>query len=159
MTAFAQLMSEIHLHLEQPEQASRFEALHDVYNQRLQSVFYEKKSDMYKSMMSLNRHSPFLGYVNLFPLFFGLIPESRLSATLDFIQDPSHIWSPFGLLSLSRQDRYYMKNDQYWTGPIWVNINYLVLRGLYINYMQVPRARELYARLRQSLIHAVCGTL
>jgi hypothetical protein len=47
-------------------------------------------------------HLPFIGYVNLFPLFFGLIPLNRLSATLDLLSDPSKLWSEFGILSLSR---------------------------------------------------------
>jgi len=42
-----------------------------------------------------------------------------------------------------------MKNDEYWTGPIWININYLVLRGLYIHYIENnPLAHTIYTELR-----------
>lgn len=41
----------------------------------------------------------------------------------------------FGLTSMSTRDSYYLAtNDAYWRGPVWVNINYLFLRGLNLFY-------------------------
>ena len=103
--------------------------------------------------------SEHLGYINLFPLFFGYIKEDSLEfqATLDLMNDPSKIWSNFGLMSLAKSDPYYMRNDQYWTGPIWININYMVLRGLKLHYGSHGRAMQTYQRLRQNLINTICG--
>jgi len=43
--------------------------------------------------------------------------------------------SNYGLTSLSRLDPLYLENsDAYWRGPVWMNINYLVLRGLHLYY-------------------------
>jgi mannosyl-oligosaccharide glucosidase len=72
------------------------------------------------------------GYVNLFPLIFGFIhPDSdHFKATLDLIEDEDRLWTPYGIRSLSKSDPYFMKGDEYWTGPIWININYLVLSSL-----------------------------
>ena len=33
------------------------------------------------------------------------------------------------------KNKYYLENkNAYWKGPVWININYLVLKGLYENY-------------------------
>ena len=73
------------------------------------------------------------GYVNLFPLIFGFIDKNspKLKASLDLIEDEARLWTPYGLRSLSKSDTFYMKGDQYWTGPVWLNLNYLVLSSLH----------------------------
>ena len=46
------------------------------------------------------------GYMSLFPFLLGLLePDSeRLAAIFDLVQDPQHLWSDFGVRSLSMQD-------------------------------------------------------
>jgi mannosyl-oligosaccharide glucosidase len=73
------------------------------------------------------------GYISIFPLLLGLVPADspHLSALLDMMADPDHLWSPHGLRSLSRSDEFYSTGENYWRGPIWVNMNYLALSSLY----------------------------
>ena len=41
----------------------------------------------------------------------------------------------YGLSSISMKDKLYLENrDAYWRGPVWININYLLLKGLKIYY-------------------------
>ena len=88
------------------------------------------------------RHTSHMGYVSLMPLMFGLIEDPTvLKNTLDFIKDEGAIWSDFGLRSLSKQDQYFHKGDDYWRGNIWINENYLVLRGIHRYYFDDPYAR------------------
>jgi mannosyl-oligosaccharide glucosidase len=100
-----------------------------------------------------------VGYVSIFPLLFGLVDHKspHLNRLFDIIEDEKQLWTLFGIRSLSASDSFYMKGDQYWTGPIWVNINYLLLGSLKLNYMaeECPyhdRARLIYDRLRTNLI-------
>lgn len=41
------------------------------------------------------------------------------------------LWSEFGVRSLSLFDPYYRLGDDYWTSPIWMNINYLIWLSLH----------------------------
>jgi len=67
------------------------------------------------------------------------------------------MWTPYGLRSLSKLSSQFKKNNNYWTNPIWIQINYLVLRGLKLYYSADEKANKIYKDLRDNLIENVCG--
>lgn len=102
------------------------------------------------------------GYLSLFPLTLGLLPADspKLGAILDIIENENELWSPYGLRSLSASDEHFATGENYWRGPIWININYLTLQSLYKNYISVPgphqeRAQKIYTKLRDNVIRNV----
>ncbi|XP_068129656.1 mannosyl-oligosaccharide glucosidase [Hyperolius riggenbachi] len=104
-----------------------------------------------------------LGYVSLFPLLLQLLqPDSpKLGRLLEQIRDPDKLWTPYGIRSLSKSSPMYMKHNTehdppYWRGPIWVNVNFLVVRALH-HYSQLEgpyqeRAGSIYRELRINLL-------
>lgn len=111
------------------------------------------------------------GYVTILPFAVKLIPKNkfdRLEHILDLISDEERIFSPYGLLSLSKKDEFYGTDENYWRGPIWLNINYLCLDALqhYFggdNHLKTEennsaiflRARKIYKQLRKNLIENI----
>ncbi|CCG84827.1 protein of unknown function [Taphrina deformans PYCC 5710] len=103
-----------------------------------------------------------LGYISIFPVLLGLLPPQHphLGAVLKLIRDEDHLWSAYGLRSLSKLDRYYGTGENYWRGPIWININYLALASLYKNYMftagpHQQLAQDIYTELRKNVVNNV----
>ncbi len=78
------------------------------------------------------------GYLQLFPLILDNFENEDfdgkkifIEAILNLIVDESHgLKTPYGVRSLSYKDNYYRKGQNYWTSPIWININYLILKKL-----------------------------
>ncbi|ORY10249.1 glycoside hydrolase [Clohesyomyces aquaticus] len=108
-----------------------------------------------------NSHVCHKGYISVFPFLVGLLPADspRLGAVLDTLADEEEMWSEFGLRSLGKGDKEYHTGEDYWRGPIWVNMNYLAVREL-LNLAQSPgphraRARTLYTNLRINLVKTV----
>ncbi|KAH8695112.1 putative mannosyl-oligosaccharide glucosidase [Talaromyces proteolyticus] len=101
------------------------------------------------------------GYISIFPFLTGMVgPDSpRLKSTLDLIQDPEELWSDFGIRSLSKQDPYYGTEENYWRSPVWMNMNYMVLKNLYdIATSASPhkaQAAKIYSKLRTNLVDNV----
>ena len=126
------------------------ENLHQRFKDPLDLLYKDTDGDSF---------SPHLGYDNLFPLMFGLIENNsqELKNLLEVIRDEGKLWSQAGIRSLSRSDAYYRQNDNYWTSPIWVNINYMVLRGLKKFYWEDENAQKLYNELRENLMRTICG--
>ncbi|KAJ2072358.1 Processing alpha glucosidase I [Coemansia sp. S142-1] len=92
-------------------------------------------------------------------MLLGLVPPNskKLGHILSMIEDPEELWTEFGVRSLSKRDEFYGQGENYWRGPIWININYLILSSLHRNYVGVEgpyqeQARSIYTRLRDNLI-------
>lgn len=109
---------------------------------------------------------PHIGYVSLFPFMGRLIPPDSwiLGKQLDLISNKSILWTNFGLRSLAKSSSIYMQRNTehdapYWRGPIWMNMNYLILSALnYYSTVDGPykdNAKIIYTDLRNNLIRNV----
>lgn len=88
--------------------------------------------------------------VGFLPLWAGIVPESRLDSLLSHLYNPGEFWREYGIPTLSADDSYY--NDKgYWNGPVWVQWNYLIVRGL-LNYGHGDKAKELVDRVARNMI-------
>ncbi|KAG5380374.1 hypothetical protein IGI04_028216 [Brassica rapa subsp. trilocularis] len=109
---------------------------------------------------------PQVGYVSFFPFMSRIIPAESpiLEKQLDLISSRSILWSDYGLVSLAKTSSMYMKRNTehdapYWRGPIWMNMNYMILSSLH-HYSTVDgpysdKARAIYKELRSNLIRNV----
>ncbi|KAJ3678273.1 hypothetical protein LUZ60_002076 [Juncus effusus] len=109
---------------------------------------------------------PHIGFVSLFPFIMAIIPPESwiLEKQLDLISNRSILWTDYGLRSLSKTSTLYMKHNTehdapYWRGPVWINMNYMILSGLHhYSTLDGPyraRAAELYEELRSNLIRNI----
>jgi mannosyl-oligosaccharide glucosidase len=120
------------------------------------------------------------GYISLFPFVLGLMDadDNRIEALLELIRDEDRLWTPFGLRSLSKNDQYYGTGENYWRSPIWININFLVIKQLLVRALSAPtftqevltylfqslaegsgpfghKARDIYSELRVNVVNTV----
>ena len=74
------------------------------------------------------------GYISIFPFLTGLLPPDspRLKHVLDLIGDPEELWSDYGIRSLSQKDQFYNTDENYWRSPVWMNMNYLIVKSLLV---------------------------
>lgn len=109
---------------------------------------------------------PHVGYISLFPFMMRIIPPESwiLKKQLELIANRSTLWTDYGIRSLSKTSSLYMKRNTehdppYWRGPIWININYMVLSALnHYSIVHGPykdRALALYKELRSNLIRNI----
>jgi mannosyl-oligosaccharide glucosidase len=75
------------------------------------------------------------GYISLFPFLTGLMDakSEKLGHVLDLLGDENELWSEFGIRSLSKNDEFYGTGENYWRGPIWMNMNYLAIVQLLVS--------------------------
>jgi glycogen debranching enzyme len=64
--------------------------------------------------------------------------------------DPSEFWRPYGVPVLSAKDRYYNPLG-YWNGPVWIQWDYLLFRGL-LDHGYKKEAEELAMKVLDNMI-------
>ena len=166
MSLMTRVMRKIAIVLDEGEHLRDYIASEVAINKNIDSLHWSEEHQIYCDVTvddyEESVHVCHKGYVSLFPFLVGgiIAPDSdRLKPVLDFISDPEHIWTPYGLRSLSKSDAFYGVGENYWRGAIWININYLALRSLY-QYAKVPgpqqkQARTIYLDLRKNLVENI----
>ena len=148
--------------------AQLYDSLALEYTQVLHDNFWDESrqifDEFYVDESGVKHFDGHLGYLNFFPFFLGLLEPSEQRFELmarQLLNRDSGIWSDFGIRSISTKDSYYRKGDNYWTSPIWMSINYLIVTSLYqysnsadIEENLRSEIKEAYEELRINLIDA-----
>ncbi|KAK9455596.1 glycoside hydrolase [Dipodascopsis uninucleata] len=103
------------------------------------------------------------GYVSLMPFLLGIAPLDKVeTGFLSKIVDADGLRSKFGIRSLSKRDPYFGKDENYWRGSIWINMNYLALKSMSDYYSMSSGDSNLqsllsdvYSGLRKDIIDTV----
>ncbi|KAJ8482276.1 hypothetical protein ONZ51_g5462 [Trametes cubensis] len=166
MAFFAQTMRDIAEFVGEVDDAIAFEEIAKATIENIDDLHWSEENQMYCDV-SVNDddesyHVCHRGYLSLFPFLLSLLPPDspHLGAILDLLRDPDHLWSPYGLRSLSASHPEFGQGENYWKGPIWIQMNYLALSALHKTYaaQEGPyqeRAQEIYAELRRNVVENV----
>ncbi|KZT65471.1 glycoside hydrolase family 63 protein [Daedalea quercina L-15889] len=163
MAFFSRTMREIAEFVGEADDAAAFEEIEKATIGNIDDLHWSEENQMYCDVGvdddDESHHVCHKGYLSIFPMLLGLLPPDspHLSAILDMVRDPEHLWSPYGLRSLSISHPEFGKGENYWKGPIWIQMNFLALKSLYTTYaaQEGPyqqRARDIYAELRRNVV-------
>jgi mannosyl-oligosaccharide glucosidase len=133
---FANSMAQLAATYDNANVTAHFKSLAATIKKNIYDTMLDPHDLLFKDLLvhvndsKIVKHSSHLGYPNLLPIIVGLIDEANttiLDAQIRFMSDKKGIWSEYGLRSLSMQDTLFGKGSNYWRGPIWINIHYMVL--------------------------------
>ena len=79
--------------------------------------------------------------IGFLPLWANSATEEQAEELVQVLTDPEKFWRVYGIPSLAADDVYY-NPEGYWNGPVWVQWQYLIFRGL-INYGYYDQAEQL----------------
>ncbi|KAH8833864.1 glycoside hydrolase [Flagelloscypha sp. PMI_526] len=163
MAFFSRTMREIAEFIGEEEDASTYADLEKAIINNIDDLHWNEEQQMYCDANvnddDESYHVCHKGYLSLFPLMLGLLePNSpHLEAVLNLVHDPEELWSPYGIRSLSISHPEFGQGENYWKGPIWIQMNYLVLQALHNRYTKEDgpyqeKARKIYNELRANII-------
>lgn len=139
MGMMTRAIKRIAVYLEEEDDAAEFTKYEEAIVRNIDDLHWSSKEKAYCDATiddyEENTHVCHKGYISLFPFLTGLVDKDskHLGAVLDLIGDEEHLWSEFGLRSLSKSDELYHTGEDYWRGPIWINMNYLAVQQLLVS--------------------------
>jgi len=143
--------------LGRPQEANALTAAADARSARINDTFWDDQTGFYYHVdqadhdFTLQRpddlkREEIIGFL---PLWAGVAGEDQARRLVAKLTDPDKFWRPFGVPSLAADDPYYNPKG-YWNGPVWVEWNYLILRGL-LDYGYTAEADELVRRVTDGI--------
>ncbi|KAK5583883.1 hypothetical protein RB653_005487 [Dictyostelium firmibasis] len=147
--------------VEQQEKSQMYFKQFKLIQSNIEQMHWDEKESLFHDILiHKNGSKEFLrtyGYMNYFPMLLGVldVDSSMISPLLTTIKDVNGIWSRWGIRSMSVKDKNFGTHENYWKGPIWININYLFVHSMNKIYMNTPSIGECYQTLRFNLINNI----
>ncbi len=88
--------------------------------------------------------------IGFLPYWAGITGKGQTEKLLLTLKDSNEFWRPYGVPSLSAREQYYNPIG-YWNGPVWVQWNYLIFRGL-LDHGDTLGAQELAGKVMDNMI-------
>lgn len=89
--------------------------------------------------------------IGFLPLWAGVADSQQAVQLVQHLTDPGKFWRNYGIPTLVADDPYYNPMG-YWNGPVWVQWQYLIFRGL-LRYGYVNEARQLADNVFDQVVH------
>lgn len=120
---------------------------------RLIAARWDEQAGLFRTVR-LSEHGgqqvPAVTSFNLFPLITGRMPSEIAARLVAALTDPRRFWARWPVPTVARDDPAY-DPEAMWRGPVWLNVNYLLIDGLLrAGYPQL--ARELRARTLEMVL-------
>ena len=138
MGMMSRSMRRIASYLDESEDESRYAKVHEAIKRNVDDLHWSKEQRTYCDATVDDYEESVLvchkGYISIFPFMTGLLGPSHphLKDVLDLIADKEELWSEHGIRSLSQRDELYGTDENYWRGPVWMNMNYLIVENLLV---------------------------
>lgn len=158
MVAEAEALATMAQELGSPAEAAQWRAQADGMRRRNENTFWDEQTGFYyhvdqklggfthKKANDLKRRE----IIGFLPLWAGTASDARAKRLIETLTDSTAFWRRHGVPSLAADDPYYNASG-YWNGPVWVEWNYLIQRGL-LRYGRADLARELTSRVADGMI-------
>jgi hypothetical protein len=88
--------------------------------------------------------------IGFLPLWAGVASSQQAAQLVQHLANPAKFWRNYGAPTLAADDSYYHPLG-YWNGPVWVEWQYLIFRGL-LNYGYLNEARQLAEKVFDNVI-------
>ncbi|KAK4893276.1 Processing alpha glucosidase I [Elasticomyces elasticus] len=165
MGMMARSISRVATFIGEKEDSDRYAKIHEAIRRNIDDLHWSKEDKTYCDVTiddyEDSVHVCHKGYISIFPFMTGMVgPESKyLGDVLELISDREELWSEHGIRSLSLRDELYETEENYWRSPVWMNMNYLIVRELLAIATQAgphkAQATKVYTALRKNLVDTV----
>lgn len=140
-------------------EASQWKADYEQRSRLINSTFWDEETGFYYQADGKDNDFTYarpddlkrMEIIGFLPLWAGIASKEQAERLVQHLTNTEKFWRPYGVPSLAADDTFY-NGKGYWNGPVWVEWNYLVLRGL-LEYGYRKEAEELVKRVKTGMIY------
>jgi len=125
----------------------------------INKYLWDDETEFYYNVNKINRSFNFRKkddlkikeIIGFLPMWAGVASKEQVEKLIKSLTNKDEFWRRFGVPTLSAKDDYYNPIG-YWNGPIWVQWQYLIFRGL-IDYGYKELAKELAEKVLDNIMN------
>jgi len=95
---------------------------------RMIEDFWDEDAGLFRALHN-EKPIPVVTPFNLYPLWTGQLPDAIRDQLIAHLANPGEFWGEYVIPSVARNDPHF-DPETMWRGPVWVNINYLLIEAL-----------------------------
>jgi neutral trehalase len=125
-----EILAEFAQELGRMEESMYWKKQHVRINRLINSRLWYEANEFYLDYdVTINRKSPVLALSGFIPLISGAPSPEQAAMLVRHLKNPSTFGTPLAVPSVANCCAEHYSKDM-WRGPVWININYLIIRGL-----------------------------
>ncbi len=125
-----ELLADIAATLGLPERAAFWRGRHERLNQLINDLLWNEEEGIYMDRdVRTGKLTGVAASSGFLPLISGAPSSEQAERLLANLRDPHRFGTPCRIPSISRDNEATYSKDM-WRGPVWININWLIIRGL-----------------------------
>jgi neutral trehalase len=136
--------------------AAAWQARADELDARIQALMWNAGLGIFNDTNADGSVSSLITPVIAMPLYVGLATADQAASIVAYLVNPAELWSPFPLASVAQNQPSYQPAN-YWRGPVWINLNWMAIRGMerygYSTQADALRTQTLDLVARTPVIH------
>jgi len=111
-----------------PEDASEWRQRADAITESMVEQMYDPPGGIFQAFYHDEAVPAFTPF-NLYPLWTGRMNAEIEARLVEHLTNPFTFWSPYPLRTVAGDDPSYSATTM-WRGPVWININYILIEAL-----------------------------
>jgi putative isomerase len=134
------------------DEASEWRREAEELRKAINDVHFSSKQGLFNDVLEDQSLSTCLTPVIFWPMWTGVAREDQIEAAIASLKDPKVFGSKWPIPSVATSHPAFRARD-YWRGPVWINLNWMTIRGL-----QRYGRREAADALREKTLDLVART-
>ncbi|MBQ8319613.1 MAG: hypothetical protein IJX81_01925 [Clostridia bacterium] len=128
LAADARYLSEIFAEIGQTERSEKWRGVYERIKEQINALLWCEEDGAYYDRMLGGKLSKALTPASFFPLFAGIPTKEQAKKMVKTLTDPNLLWTATPLASIAKTHETY--STDMWRGGVWLNVNYMIIRGL-----------------------------
>lgn len=121
-------LSDIYKELGDLDNSRKWEEISNKFRNNIQELMWDDSDGVYYDRLFSGKLTHVLTPSSFLPMFANISSKEQAHKMVKVLTDKSLLWSKAPLASISQKDPRF-SNDM-WRGGVWININYLIIKGL-----------------------------
>lgn len=125
----AEYLAKIYRELGNEERAAHWDGVYARLKEQINNLLWDEEDGVYYDrLVDSGKFTKVLTPASFFPMMAGIPSKEQAERMVKVLTDPNLLWTPNPIPTVAKNHPMY--STEMWRGGVWINMNYLCMKGL-----------------------------